>query len=128
MITDNFFDIMLKLRNLDCYECPNLQNDGLAKLILNSNHLKTMRLNCCVQTSVSGFRDSVLASKIENLTLEIDSSRIEDFLVENYCLVTKKKERVVIKIRKLCYPCFKSHKVNSDCVYCCDIEEIEEVF
>ncbi|OXU21087.1 hypothetical protein TSAR_002754, partial [Trichomalopsis sarcophagae] len=106
-ITDNFFMIMFKLITLECRRCPNIKNDGISKLILASNHLKMIKINCCASISALGFVDSVIASRNDKLTVEIDSSEIEDNFVSNYCSITKCGDSIVRKIKKLCCKCFK---------------------
>ncbi|XP_008212345.1 F-box/LRR-repeat protein 7-like [Nasonia vitripennis] len=123
MITDNFFKIMFKLITLECRRCPNIKNDGISKLILASNHLKMIKINCCANISALGFSDSVIASRNDKLTVEIDSSEIDDNFISNYCSITKYGDSIVRKIKQLCYNCLKSSNAHASCIHCCDITE-----
>lgn len=123
MITDKFFETMSALITLECRRCPNIKNDGISKLILASNSLKIIKINCCTEISALGFRNNVVASRNDKLTVEIDSSEIDDNFVLNYCSFMKYRDSIVRKIKKRCYDCLKAVNTDESCFDCCDIEE-----
>ena len=75
-ITDDIFDAMPNLRDLDCSYCPKLRNAGLARLVRNSDRIEHIYMSNCDGITNDFLHAAIKATKKRksNVVLKLHAS------------------------------------------------------
>ncbi|XP_014203556.1 uncharacterized protein LOC106635879 [Copidosoma floridanum] len=121
--TDGALGGLVNLRLLEVRRCPKVGVGGLSKLLGSSRSIAALWCICCGRVPASELLEAAWdpTGTPRNLALRIDNSDSEDspFVTDVQTLFAS-EDRVVRRVRQLCYECFKSP--SDACDVCCNLE------